>query len=46
VEGDVAEMRSYIAGQPGSEGSAALVQGIRVLAEELNGMVIRAVATA
>jgi hypothetical protein len=38
-------MRRYIAENQGGEGSAALVQDIRTLADELNGMVIRAVAT-
>jgi hypothetical protein len=38
-------MRRYVAERQGSEGSAALGQDIRALSDELNGMVIRAVAT-
>lgn len=42
----MSEMRAYISSQQGSQGSGTLVGEIRSMAEELNGMVIKAVATA
>ena len=38
-------MRRYVAERQGGDGSGALVQEVRALADELNSLVIRAVAT-